>query len=123
MSDAPALNVYGKTLKVCSTKPLTGFYRSGKCQTGEDDYGTHIACAIVDDTFLQYSKSMGNDLITPFPERNFPGLVSGDQWCLCISRWVEAMEQGVAPKLDLEATHQKALEFVSLETLKEYNAK
>jgi len=111
-------NVLGGELKDCSHAPLTGFYRDGCCNTGADDAGIHIVCAQVTEDFLRFSKSAGNDLSTPMPMFNFPGLKSGDKWCLCVSRWVEALEAGVAPLVDLEATHIAALEFVSLEDLK-----
>ena len=112
-----AKNVLGKPLKVCCTDPMTGFYRTGKCDTGPGDLGLHIVCARVTAEFLQFSRSRGNDLTTPFPEAGFPGLKPGDQWCLCAARWKEAMEAGVAPPVDLAATHMSALEFVSLDEL------
>lgn len=117
-----ALNIYGEPLASCCTDPLTGFYRNGFCQTGRDDYGTHIACAVVTDQFLKYSKSQGNDLITPNPNYHFPGLKAGDKWCLCITRWLEAVKEGVAPPLDLSATHQNALQYCSKELLELYSA-
>lgn len=113
-------NVLGGILKTCSTEPLTGFFRDGCCKTGLQDVGTHTVCTRVSDEFLKFSYVMGNDLITPHPEFQFPGLKAGDQWCLCASRWREALEAGVAPPVDLEATHEKTLEFVSLEDLKKY---
>lgn len=116
-----AKNVYGEPLISCCLDPITGFYRNGLCQTGADDYGTHIVCARMTEKFLSYSKSKGNDLITPRPEFNFPGLKAGDHWCLCISRWVEAHEAEVAPPIKLQATHSKALEFVPLEVLELYS--
>lgn len=115
------LNVYGEPIELCCSKPLTGFYRDGKCITGPDDYGTHIVCAQVTDAFLEYSKLQGNDLITCRPHYNFPGLRDGDCWCLCISRWLEAKKNNVAPPINLKATHQKALEFVDLETLEKFS--
>jgi uncharacterized protein (DUF2237 family) len=114
-------NVLGTPLKMCCSDPVTGFYRNGLCVTGPTDYGTHIVCAMVTQEFLDYSKSKGNDLITCRPEFNFPGLKPGDKWCLCISRWIEAYEAKAAPPIDLEATHEKALDFVSIEVLKMYN--
>lgn len=116
-----ALNIYGEPLASCCTDPMTGFYRNGYCQTGKDDYGTHIACAVVTDKFLAYSKTQGNDLITPNPDFHFPGLKAGDKWCLCITRWLEAVKEGVAPPLDLSATHQNALQYCSLELLELYD--
>jgi uncharacterized protein (DUF2237 family) len=118
MSDVK--NVLGGELKDCSHSPLTGFYRDGCCHTGGDDAGVHVVCARMTDEFLIFSQARGNDLITPAPEFDFPGLKSGDQWCLCVARWLEALEAGVAPPVDLEATHISALEFVSLEDLKRH---
>ncbi len=117
------LNVYKKPLQNCCTDPMTGFYRNGLCLTGADDHGTHIVCAQVTDEFLQFSKARGNDLITPIPEYHFPGLSSGDKWCLCISRWIEAVNAGVAPPIDLNATHEKALEYLPLEILEAHDIK
>lgn len=113
-------NILGGILKPCCLKPLTGFYRDGACRTGPDDHGTHIVCAKVTAEFLEFSKSRGNDLITPSPENRFPGLKPGDKWCLCAGRWKEALDFGLAPPIILESTHEKALEFVPLEILKEY---
>jgi uncharacterized protein (DUF2237 family) len=113
-------NVLGTELADCSHNPLTGFYRDGCCNTGADDRGMHTVCVRVTAEFLQYSKAMGNDLITPVPMFDFPGLKPGDQWCVCVSRWVEAFEAGVAPPVDLAATHISVLEFVLLEDLKKY---
>ena len=116
-----ARNVLGEPLSPCSFEPLTGFYRDGCCKTGPDDVGSHLVCAIMSDEFLQFSYQRGNDLITPRPEWRFPGLQAGDQWCLCLSRWLEALEAGCAPKIKLESTHIKALERVDLDTLKRYD--
>ena len=113
-------NVLGEELKVCCTAPMTGFYRDGNCRTGAEDVGTHIVCAQVTEEFLQFSKSRGNDLITPVPVFNFPGLKPGDKWCLCVLRWLEALEAGVAPPVDLAATHIAALEFVDRKDLEEH---
>ncbi|NVO19709.1 MAG: DUF2237 domain-containing protein [Bacteroidetes bacterium] len=113
-------NVYGEKLIACSTSPITGFYRNGCCDTDVDDYGVHSVCIVATESFLEFSKSAGNDLSTPRPEWNFPGLVAGDRWCLCASRWVEAWNAGVAPKVVLEATHEKTLELVPLEELVKY---
>jgi uncharacterized protein len=112
-------NVLGSKLQKCCDSPKTGFYRNGFCHTGPQDHGTHVACATVTKDFLEFTKSRGNDLMTPRPEWNFPGLKPGDKWCLCALRWLEAKRAGVAPKLDLEATHEKMLEFVDLKQLTE----
>ena len=112
-----AKNVLGTALEICCTSPMTGFYRNGRCETGREDVGLHTVCAEVTDTFLTFSQSRGNDLITPHPEWGFPGLQPGDRWCLCVQRWREALEAGVAPPVVLEATHISALEFVDLEDL------
>ncbi len=117
---ATAKNVLGTELKSCCFDPMTGFYRDGFCQTGPTDYGTHVVCARMTEAFLTYTKAKGNDLSTPLPMYNFPGLKPGDQWCLCVSRWREAMLAGVAPPVILQATHEKALSVVTMEELKEY---
>ncbi len=114
-------NVLGGKLKTCSTQPMTGFYRDGCCNTGNNDVGTHTVCTRVTAEFLEFSYSRGNDLSTPRPEFQFPGLQDGDKWCLCASRWREALEAGVAPLVDLEATHEKTLQFVTLEDLKQHS--
>lgn len=111
-------NVLGSELKSCCTSPMTGFYRDGLCQTGPQDRGVHVVCAELTEAFLTYTKAQGNDLSTPRPEHNFPGLKPGDKWCLCASRWQEALEDGVAPPVDLEATHSSALDHVSMDDLK-----
>jgi uncharacterized protein (DUF2237 family) len=111
-------NVLGHPLQCCCTSPLTGFYRDGFCRTGAEDSGLHTVCAVMTDEFLQFSRSRGNDLTTARPEYEFPGLKSGDRWCLCVERWKEALEAGCAPKVILEACHVSALEFVDLEELK-----
>lgn len=112
------LNVLGAELQACSFDPLTGFYRDGCCRTDANDRGSHVICARVTADFLAFSMTRGNDLITPRPEYRFAGLKPGDRWCLCALRWKEALEAGVAPPVHLEATHQKALDYVSLEDLK-----
>lgn len=104
------------------TNPATGYFRDGYCRTISEDYGSHVVCAIMTTEFLEYSKKRGNDLTTPIPQWQFPGLVEGSKWCLCISRWLEAEKAGVAPKVILKATHQKTLEYTSLELLKKYEA-
>ena len=113
-------NVLGEPLKLCCSDPVTGFYRNGYCQTGAQDVGTHIVCAQVTQEFLEFSKSRGNDLMTPAPQYGFPGLKDGDHWCLCAGRWVEALEAGIAPPIKLEATHEKMREYVELEVLKNH---
>lgn len=115
-----AKNVLGGDLESCSTQPMTGFYRDGCCNTGREDAGLHLVCAEMTDEFLAFSKSCGNDLSTPMPHYDFPGLHAGDRWCLCVLRWKEAYEAGMAPLVNLNATHISALEFVDLEVLKEY---
>jgi uncharacterized protein len=114
-------NVLGTELQCCCTSPRTGFYRDGFCQTGPMDHGSHTVCAQVTTAFLEFSKSRGNDLSTPVPAYEFPGLNAGDRWCLCVSRWQEAFEAGCAPKIILESCHEKALEIVQLSDLKQYS--
>lgn len=114
-------NVLGKPLETCCKSPMTGFYRNGCCDTGAEDFGLHTVCAQVTAEFLEYSKNKGNDLITPMPMYNFPGLKPGDKWCLCVSRWQEALEAGVAPPIILPSTHEKTLQFVPLEVLQEHS--
>lgn len=111
-------NVLGTELKSCCTNPMTGFYRDGYCNTGADDRGSHTICIYATTEFLEFSRAKGNDLTTPRPEYNFPGLVEGDKWCLVALRWQEALDAGAAPKVILEATHESALQFVSLEDLR-----
>ena len=113
-------NVFGEKITLCSENPLTGFYRNGCCDSGPEDRGNHMVCAIMTEGFLEYSKSMGNDLSTPLPQYNFPGLSPGDRWCLCVMRWREAFDAGKAPKVVLEATNEKALDFVTMEQLLEH---
>ena len=113
-----AKNVLGSELEICCTSPLTGFYRDGVCRTGGQDFGSHVVCAQLTAEFLEFTKSQGNDLSTPVPGFQFPGLKPGDRWCLCVSRWKEAMEAGVAPPVILSATHVRALETVSFNELK-----
>ena len=114
------LNVLGTPLAACCHAPRTGFYRDGYCRTEQRDRGRHVVCAQVSDAFLSYSRDRGNDLITPRPEFDFPGLKAGDRWCLCASRWLEAYEAGVAPGVILEACDVSALEIVPLDILREY---
>jgi uncharacterized protein len=113
-----ARNVEGEDLVPCSTSPLTGFYRTGCCDTGPEDAGVHTVCAEVTREFLDFSVSRGNDLVTPRPEHGFPGLRPGDRWCLCASRWAEALAAGVAPPVVLESTHARTLEWVDLGDLR-----
>lgn len=120
MTKQPVKNVFGGSLEVCSLKPVTGYYRDGYCNTGLSDTGTHVIAAFITQEFLDFTKSRGNDLQTPIPEYDFLGLKPGDGWCLCALRWLEAEKAGVAPPINLQATHQKALEFITFETLKKY---
>ncbi len=116
-------NVFGQPLITCSKQPLTGFYRDGCCKSEEDDSGVHSVCVEVTEEFLEYSFSRGNDLSTPHPEYMFPGLKPGDRWCLCASRWVEAWRAGKAPRVVLEATHERTLDFIQLEELVKWAVK
>lgn len=120
--EAGARNVLGGDLAPCSLDPVTGFYRNGCCETGPDDVGMHTVCAIMTEGFLAFSKAAGNDLSTPRPEFQFPGLKPGDRWCLCAPRWMEALEAGVAPQVVLEATHEEVLAMTSLGILKDHAA-
>ncbi len=115
-----AKNVLGTELESCSTEPMTGFYRDGCCNTGAEDEGMHTVCVEATEDFLRFSSLKGNDLSTPNPMFEFPGLREGDRWCLCVLRWKEAYEAGMAPLVNLRATHISALEFIDLEVLKEY---
>jgi uncharacterized protein (DUF2237 family) len=108
------VNVLGSDLEPCCFDPVTGFYRDGYCRTGASDAGVHVVCAVMTDEFLEFTRSRGNDLVTPRPEWMFPGLRPGDRWCVVAERWNEAAEAGVAPPVVLEATHASALEFVSM---------
>ncbi|MCP5208438.1 MAG: DUF2237 domain-containing protein [Hahellaceae bacterium] len=113
-----ALNVIGTELLPCNHNPKTGFFRDGSCNTCKEDVGSHTVCVVMTTRFLEYSRFKGNDLSTPRPEFGFPGLQEGDQWCLCAARWLEAHNEGMAPKIKLLSTHEKALEIVPLEKLK-----
>ncbi|GBE44225.1 hypothetical protein BMS3Bbin10_02316 [bacterium BMS3Bbin10] len=113
-------NVFGEFIEMCSNRPMTGFYRSGCCHTGEDDVGLHTVCVEMTAEFLSFSKIRGNDLSTPLPEFGFPGLNPGDRWCLCAERWKEALQADMAPRVVLRATHEATLEVVSIEDLKRY---
>jgi uncharacterized protein (DUF2237 family) len=119
---AQAKNVLGQPLQICCRSPMTGFYRTGRCDTGPGDFDLHVVCAQMTAEFLAFTKSRGNDLTTPAEHFGFPGLKPGDRWCLCARRWKEALEAGVAPPVVLESTHISALEFVSLEELREHAA-
>ncbi len=115
-----AQNVLGSALQTCCTSPMTGFYRDGFCNTGAGDMGAHVVCAQMTAEFLAFSKAQGNDLTTPMPAYEFPGLKPGDCWCLCASRWKEALDAGMAPPVVLAATHAAALEYANLDELKQY---
>lgn len=111
------INVFGQKLQICSSKPLTGFYRNGCCDTGKEDLGTHTVCALMTSEFLEFSRARGNDLITPIVQYDFPGLKPGDKWCLCARRWLEAYQAGFAPQVYLEATNEATLKIIPLEIL------
>jgi uncharacterized protein (DUF2237 family) len=115
-------NILGTALQPCCMSPVTGYFRDGLCRTMAQDTGTHVVCAIMTDAFLNFTLLKGNDLSTPRPHWQFPGLKAGDKWCLCISRWLEAEANNCAPKIILESTHKKALEFTTLELLSKYGA-
>ncbi|MDB6452306.1 DUF2237 family protein [Falsirhodobacter sp. 20TX0035] len=116
----PSLNVLGEELQPCSVSPLTGFYRNGCCDTGPEDRGVHTVCAILTDEFLAMSKYLGNDLSTPRPDFGFAGLKAGDRWCLCAGRFLQAHEEGAAPQVRLASTHQRTLDIVPLDVLRQY---
>ena len=116
----PSINVFGKELEMCCENPETGFFRNGMCDTCREDQGVHTVCILATEEFLIFSKSVGNDLSTPHPEFDFPGLKPGDRWCLCALRWQEAYEQGKAPPVFLESTHEKTLELVDFNLLQQY---
>ena len=113
-------NVLGEPLEPCCMDPVTGFYRDGCCNTAAEDLGAHVVCAEVTEEFLEFSRGVGNDLSSPVPWMGFPGLVPGDRWCVCAARWREALAAGTAPPVVLAATHERALEFVSLDDLKRH---
>ena len=119
-SKVGSVNVFGEPLEPCSQKPLTGFFRDGCCNTGDQDTGSHTVCVIVTQEFLEYSRFRGNDLSTPMPQIQFAGLQLGDKWCLCAARWLEAYYQDMAPKVYLRGTHQRALEIAPLELLRKH---
>ena len=118
--DEDSKNVLGGELKPCSTRPVTGFFRNGCCETGPEDVGLHTVCAVMTAEFLAFSRRAGNDLSTPQPDFGFPGLTPGDRWCLCAPRWKEALDAGVAPPVVLEATHEETLAITPLGVLKDY---
>lgn len=120
MDKDPSLNVLGELLAPCSTEPLTGFFRNGACDTCKQDQGSHTVCAVLTAEFLAYSKYVGNDLSTPRPEFNFPGLKPGQSWCLCAGRFMQAHDEGCAPQVNLNATHQRALDIVPLAVLQDH---
>ena len=122
MSQMRQINVLGTELLPCSLDPLTGYYRTGCCENRGDDPGLHVVCVVVTAEFLEFSAAVGNDLSTPMPQYGFPGLVPGDQWCLCASRWQQAFEAGSAPRVRLECTHVSALEYSSLADLRSHAA-
>ena len=113
-----ALNVLGTDLEPCSLDPMTGFYRNGCCDTGSEDRGVHVVCAVMTDEFLAFSREHGNDLTAPLEMFGFPGLKAGDRWCLCAARWREAFDAGHAPEVVLEATHARMLEWATLDELR-----
>lgn len=113
-------NIFGEELIPCCLNPVTGYFRDGFCRTESIDYGRHVVCAIMTEEFLQFSKQTGNDLSTPRPEYDFPGLKPGDQWCLCALRWKEAYENNAAPEVVLEACAEEALQYIDIDTLVKY---
>jgi len=115
-----SINVLGGKLESCCHNPKTGFFRDGFCNTDDTDMGMHTVCIIATQEFLAYSKSVGNDISTPVPEHNFPGIRAGNKWCLCAARWLEAYKANKAPPVMLEATHEETLAVLPLEYLKEY---
>ena len=116
----PSVNVFGEALQGCNDKPATGFFRDGCCNTNDQDTGSHTVCVEVTKDFLEFSRFRGNDLSTPHPEFDFPGLQPGDRWCLCAARWLEAHQHGMAPRVLLKGTHERALEIVPLQLLKRF---
>ena len=116
----PKINVLGEPIHECSKDPLTGWFRDGCCNTDSNDRGLHVVCCILTEAFLEFAKSKGNDLMTPAPQFNFPGLKPGDRWCVCARTWLEAAETGVACPVNLEATHEEALSIIPLEVLELY---
>ena len=121
MQPDDSINVLGTALQLCGMDPVTGFFRNGHCDTCADDHGSHTVCAIMTAEFLAFSKYVGNDLSTPRPEYGFKGLSAGDSWCLCAARFLQAHDEGCAPKVNLMATHQRALDIVPLEVFEEHS--
>jgi uncharacterized protein (DUF2237 family) len=115
-----SVNVFGEELQSCSERPMTGFFRDGCCNTSDADAGSHTVCVEVTRGFLEFSRFRGNDLSTPQPEFRFPGLQPGDRWCLCAARWLEAQKSGMAPRVVLKGTHERALEIVPFDLLKKF---
>jgi len=120
MQQDESLNVFGEKLAPCNEEPATGFYRDGHCNTCEQDIGSHTVCVEMTTKFLEYSRFKGNDLSTPMPEYGFPGLHEGNAWCLCAARWLEAYNEGMAPRVHLTRTHQRALEIIPMEILRQF---
>ena len=123
MEKDPSFNVLGSTLQTCSTTPMTGFFRNGACDTCAADNGSHTVCAVMTQEFLAFSKYVGNDLSTPRPEFGFAGLKEGDGWCLCANRFLQAHDEGCAPRVNLYSTHVRALEIVSIDVLHQHSSK
>ena len=121
MKKSSQMNIYGRPLELCSQDPLTGFFRNGCCDTDNHDRGLHTVCVILTDEFLKFSLEVGNDLSTPRPEFDFPGLKPGQKWCLCANRWLEAYESGVAPPIITESTNIKTLDIIDFETIALYS--
>ncbi|MFT4769284.1 MAG: hypothetical protein ACI8RN_002428 [Glaciecola sp.] len=120
MNMTESLNVFGEPLESCSHDPVTGFFRDGCCNTSTQDGGSHTVCVELTQEFLDFSRSRGNDLMTPVPEYGFPGLKAGNRWCLCASRWLEAHQHGKAPRVYLQRTHQRAIEIVPMDVLRRH---
>ena len=116
-----SINVLGTDLQTCSDDPLTGWHRAGCCNTDSSDLGLHVVCCIVTDEFLEFARSKGNDLITPAPHFNFPGLKAGDRWCVCAQTWLDAANYGVACPVNLESTHEEALAIIPIDLLEEHS--
>ena len=120
MTEKNQLNIFDEQLEECSCDPLTGFFRSGYCETSQQDLGSHTVCALMTEEFLEFSFKKGNDLISAVPQFDFPGLKPGDKWCLCANRWLEAYENGKAPMVYLRKSHQKSISIIDIEILKKY---
>jgi uncharacterized protein (DUF2237 family) len=120
MRPQPELNVLGAELELCGTDPLTGFYRDGCCSSGPEDVGSHTVCAVMTREFLEHQSSVGNDLTTPRPEWQFPGLQPGDRWCVVAVRWLQAYQDGVAAPVVLASTHERTLDVIPLQLLREH---